>query len=124
MKNSNDTNWQDAFSKGSELILATCSNDCIPNANVVASVGIIDDFLLVCDNQMNQTIDNLLANGRVCIISKIENYYIRIKGSVKVEQSGKYFEICQEADKNYQPKNAILISMDEVFDLNNLEKIR
>lgn len=119
-----DANWQDAFTRGSELILATCSNDCAPNANVVASVGIVDDFLLICDNQMNQTIDNLLANGRVCIISKKENYYIRIKGSAKVEQSGKYFEICREADENYTPKNAVLISIDEIFDLNSLEVIK
>ena len=41
--------WKDLFKKGQELVLATSSNDGFPNANIVISLGFIDDRLLVAD---------------------------------------------------------------------------
>ena len=115
--------WKDNFKEGSELILATCSPDGIPNANVVISLGFIDDKLLVADCQMTNTIQNLKNNWNICVIGK----YIRLKGKTEILSSGEIFDICVQISKshdaNIKVNNAILISISEVFDLDNLQKI-
>ena len=112
--------WKTSFNEGKEIILSTSSNECKPNANIVISLGFIDDKILIADNQMNQTYKNIEKNPNVCLIGK----YVRIKGTAKSFDSGKYFDICCEKDKSYVVKHAILISIDEVFDLDNLKKLK
>jgi hypothetical protein len=111
--------WKDAFKKGKELILATCSSEAKPNANVVISLGFVDDKLLVADSQMNTTLKNLQSTKCVCVIAK----YYRIKGSVEIFNSGKYYDLCDKSDKQFPTKNAILISIEEVFDLDKVKII-
>jgi len=111
--------WRDNFKKGKEIILATSSKDNIPNANVVVSLGFIDDKLLVADCQMHTTIKNLKENPNICVIGG----YIRLRGTVEIYSSGKYFDLCVKENKDYKVKNAILISIKEVFDLDKVKKI-
>lgn len=115
--------WQDVFQKGQELILSTCSLQCEPHANIVVSLGFYDEKLLIADAQMMTTIKNLSENKKVCVVAKRDGMYIRIKGTVEIFNSGKYFDICRDADKKYPARNAILITIDEVFDLDNVKKI-
>ncbi|MCX6809283.1 MAG: pyridoxamine 5'-phosphate oxidase family protein [Candidatus Berkelbacteria bacterium] len=115
--------WKNAFDKDRELILATCSKSAEPNANIVISLGFVDGKLLIGDYQMHKTIENLKATKLICIISKSDNHYLRAKGSVEVQNEGRYFDICQNADKNYPAKNAILVKIDEVINLENQKKI-
>lgn len=110
-------NWQEIFDKGQELMLATCSSDAQPNANVVISLGFVDGKLLIADSQMNKTLENIKTTKLICIIAKKGNCYYRAKGIVEIHNSGKYFDICKEADKEYPPKHAILVTIGEVFDL-------
>jgi len=51
--------WKNTFKKGQELVLATNSDNGFPNANIVISLGFIDDKLLIANAQMNTTIKNL-----------------------------------------------------------------
>lgn len=99
--------------------MATCSKVGNPNANIVISLGFIDDRLLVADCQMTTTIKNLKENPKICVIAG----YYRIKGSVEIFSSGKYFDMCVEKNKEYKVKNAILIKVEEVFDLDKVKKI-
>jgi predicted pyridoxine 5'-phosphate oxidase superfamily flavin-nucleotide-binding protein len=115
--------WQNVFKKGQELILTTCSVQGDPNANIVISLGFYDDKLLVADAQMMTTIKNLFENKRICVVAKGDGLYYRIKGTVEILNSGKYFDICKNADKKYPARNAILITINEVFDLDNVKKI-
>jgi uncharacterized pyridoxamine 5'-phosphate oxidase family protein len=110
--------WKNNFKEGKELLLATCFED-VPNANVVISLGFIDDKLLIADSQMNQTLKNLKSNNKICIVSK----YIRLKGKVEIFSSGKYFDLCNEKDKEYPTKNAILVTVEEVFDLDKVKLV-
>ena len=107
------------FKKGQEIILATSSKDSIPNANIVISLGFVDNKLLVADCQMTNTIKNLKENPNICVIGG----YIRLKGTVEIFSSGKYFDLCVKENKDYDVKNAILISAKEVFDLDKVKKI-
>jgi predicted pyridoxine 5'-phosphate oxidase superfamily flavin-nucleotide-binding protein len=111
--------WKDNFEKGKEIVLATSSKEGIPNANIVISLGFIDDKLLVADCQMHTTIKNLKENPNVCVIGG----YFKLKGTAEIFSSGKYFDLCVKENKDYKVKNAILISVKEVFDLDKVKKI-
>jgi predicted pyridoxine 5'-phosphate oxidase superfamily flavin-nucleotide-binding protein len=115
--------WKDAFKKGQELVFATCSVDAKPNANIVISLGFVDDKLLVADSQMDTTLKNLKSTRKVCVVAKNKGEYYRIKGSVEIFDCGKYFDICKKADKDFVPKNAVLVKVEEVFDLDKVKKI-
>lgn len=111
------------FSEGQELVLSTCSKNAEPNANIVISLGFVDDKLLIADAQMDTTIKNLQNTKRVCIVAKKDEKYYRIKGNVEIYPSGKYLDLCSQKDKQHQTKNAILVTIKEVFDLDNIKKI-
>jgi predicted pyridoxine 5'-phosphate oxidase superfamily flavin-nucleotide-binding protein len=111
--------WKDNFEKGKEIVLATSSKEGIPNANIVISLGFVDDKLLVADCQMHTTIKNLKENPNVCVIGG----YFKLKGTAEIFSSGKYFDLCVKENKDYKVKNAILISVKEVFDLDKVKKI-
>jgi len=111
--------WKDNFNEGKEIILSTCSKEGKPNANIVISLGFVDNKLLIADCQMRNTIKNLIENSEICIIGG----YYRIKGDVEIMSSGKYYEMCVKKNKDYKVKNAILINIKEVFDLNKSKKI-
>lgn len=68
---------------------------------------------------MRTTIKNLKENPNICVIGG----HIRLKGTVEIFSSGKYFDLCVKENKDYEVKNAILISVKEVFDLDKVEKI-
>ena len=111
--------WKNSFKEGNEIILATSSKSGIPNANIVISLGLIDEKLLVANCQMNNTIRNLKENKYICVVGG----HIRVKGSVEILSSGKYFDLCVSKSKGYTVKNAILISVKEVFDLDKVKII-
>lgn len=117
------SDWQENFKEGKELVLATCSKDSKPNANIVMSNGIVDGKLLVADCQMTTTIKNLEQNPKICVIGG----YFRIHGKADIVGSGKYFDNCVKIvalqDKALKVKNAILINVEEVFDLEKVKKI-
>jgi hypothetical protein len=111
--------WKKYFNEGKRLILATSSKKCVPNANIVISLGFIGDKLLVADCQMKNTINNLKENPNICVVGG----FFRLKGKVKIFSSGKYFDICARKSKKYPAKNAILIKTEKVFDLDKVKTV-
>lgn len=110
--------WKENFEKGKEIILCSCS-DNEPNANIVISLGFCDDKLIVSDIQMKKTIENLQKNNMICVIGG----YFRLKGSVEIFNSGKYYDFCCANSDGYPVKHAIIISIDDVYDLDtDIEK--
>lgn len=112
--------WKSNFEKGKELILATSSCTNLPNANVVMSLGFVDKKLLIADCQMSNTIKNLQENKYICILGG----YFRIKGTVEIFSSGKFFDLCVKDNSNYKVNHAILISIKEVFDLDKCVSLK
>ena len=111
--------WKNNFKAGKELVLATSSKDGVPHANVVISCGFVDDKLLVADCQMVTTIKNLKENPKICVVGG----YFRLKGSVEILSSGKYFEACAKKTRKYKVKNVIVIEVEEAFDLDNVKPV-
>lgn len=112
--------WKSNFEKGKEVVLATSSKENIPNANIVISLGFVDDKLLVADCQMSNTIKNLKENQNICVVGG----YFRIKGNVEIYSSGKYFDLCVKENSDYKVNNAILITINEVFDLDKVTSVK
>lgn len=114
-------NWKENFKNWKELILSTSSISWNPNANIVVSLWFFDDKILIADCQMNTTINNLRQNPKIVILS----WYIRLKWLVEISNTWKYFDICKKQNENswYCPKNAILVTINEVFDLDKWEVI-
>lgn len=105
--------WKDDFKERKELVLATCSKSGSPNANIVISLGFIDNKLLVADCQMKTTLRNIKETKKIVVISE----YSRLNGTVKIFNRGKYLDACIEKSKGYSVKNALLINVKRVFDL-------
>lgn len=112
-------NWKNSFKDGKELILATSSPKNMPHANIVISLGFVDDKLLVANCQMSSTIKHLQKNKNICVVGG----YFRIKGKVDIFSSGKYFDYAVKKSKGHCVKNAILVTISEVFDLDKVKKV-
>ncbi len=108
------------FEEWKELVLSTSSKLWIPHANIAISLWFVDDKLLVADCQMVTTIKNLKENPSICIIAD----YYRICGNVKISTSGKYFDTAVKKSYGYTVKNAIVISINEVVDMDKGFKIK
>jgi hypothetical protein len=112
-------NWKDNFKEGKELVLSTCSADGTPHANIVVSLGFADNKILVADCQMKTTFENMSRTKKACLIGS----HIRIKGAVQIFSSEKYFDACVKKSKGYAVNHAILVCVDDVFDLDNVKRI-
>ena len=66
---------------------------------------------------MVTTIKNLKENPHICVVSK----YCRLQGKVDISTSGTYFDICVKKSEGYTVKHALMISVDDVFDLDKGE---
>jgi len=108
--------WQTGFKKGKEITLVTSSKAGKPNANIVISLGLIDDKLLIADCQMKTTTKNIKNNKQVCIVGG----YFKLKGTAKIYSSGKYFDLCIKNNPDYKVKSAILIKIKQIIDLDNV----
>jgi len=117
--------WRDALKIGQEAVLVTSSRDGNPNAIYVVCKGIVDEKILLSVCQMQVSLNNVKENNRVCLVVKHDREYYKIKGTATLEDSGKYFELAKErnAPGSPEPKFAMLVSIDEVYDLDNVKKL-
>lgn len=115
--------WKNAFELGKNIVLATSSKDGIPHAIVVTSKGFVEDKLLINACQMDTTLRNIRETNKVCIVASLDDQYFRIKGTSKIYSSGKYFDIAKTRNKPPPVKHAILVEIEEVFDLDKVKRI-
>jgi hypothetical protein len=113
------SDWTKSFKNGAEVVVSTCSLEGSPNSNIVNSLGIIDGQLLIANCQMKTTINNLRSNSRVCVVGG----HVRIKGVATIQNSGKYFDFCKDNSGGYDVHDAILIKIDDVFDLDEVKPV-
>ncbi|HDQ93562.1 MAG TPA: flavin-nucleotide-binding protein [Synergistetes bacterium] len=115
---------QKLFAKVSTVVLSTADDKGVPNAVPVGAKRIIDsETILVSDQYLNKTLDNLKSNPRACLTfwEGIEGY--QVKGSVSIETSGERFEeTCRWIDKMSAKlghplvcKGVLIIKIEEIF---------
>lgn len=101
--------------------LGTYSDE--PNVVPVLFKGVTEDGkLVVADNFMQKTLDNIKANGKiavsVCDIAAKEGY--QVKGTVEYVTSGPVFEMFQKQVEQVfkgavKPKGALIITPTKIF---------
>jgi len=101
--------------------LATCSADGIPNLSNIGGKYIqADGKIVVVDNHMSKTKDNVLANPHVAILVRREKLSFQIKGVCRYVTSGPEYEEARtwmkaKGDK-YPAKGALVITASAVYD--------
>lgn len=115
--------WKDALQQGQEIVLATCSKECVPRAIVVVSLGFADGKLLIGAAPMKTSSENIRENNLVSLAAKRDGEYYRIGGRATVHSSGKYLDLAIERSKPPLPTRAITVGVEEVFDLDKGKKI-
>ena len=109
--------FQEAILHREPLVFSTVTKSGKPHSNVMLSLGMVDEKILIGLCFLNTTFENLQANNSVCLITCGDKGYFRIKGKVEMFKTGKYFDLAISLSKPPLPKMAVLVSIDEVFDL-------
>lgn len=98
--------------------IATITKENKPNLAVVSDIKVLDNkTLLLSNNEMIHTPDNVLNNPNVVLTSFNEKWAgVRITGKAKYYTKGKYFELCNEFFNNdtATPKGVIIITVTSV----------
>ena len=101
-------------------VLATADNNGIPNAVPILFVKLMDnDSLLLVDNFMKKTVDNISINPNVAISVWKDLTGYQFKGKAKIETSGPNFEtgkkVVQVKEPKLTPKGIVLVDIDSIY---------
>lgn len=103
------------------LALATADKNWNPRVIVVADVKLINDKLLIGDNYMRKTKENVMQNKKVCLVvwdnskgSEAEGY--QIEGIAEYYNHGKFLEIVKKIHGN-AAKGAVVVKIDKIIKL-------
>jgi predicted pyridoxine 5'-phosphate oxidase superfamily flavin-nucleotide-binding protein len=105
------------------VFLATASPDGVPNVVPIGFARPIDgETILIADNYMKKTRQNLENNPRISLVTKdATKCPFQFKGKVKIFESGEYFDIVTEWGQNAMtkltPKAAILMQVEEIYSI-------
>ena len=118
--------WQESIQQGAHVVLATASPGGTPHAIVVESLGLLNDKLLLGACQMHTTLENLKVNPKAAIVATGTHHkkeYFRIKGPVALSTAGRVFETATARNQGPKVKVAILLDIEEVFDLDKQRRV-
>jgi len=115
---------RELFEKVPTAILATATQDGVPNAVPVGAKKVLDDeTILISDQFFNKTLENLIANPRVAITFWEGHEGYQIKGTAAVETTGQRFEetarwIDEKSARAGFPlksKGAVIVHIDAIY---------
>ncbi|MBW1839261.1 MAG: pyridoxamine 5'-phosphate oxidase family protein [Deltaproteobacteria bacterium] len=104
-------------------VLATADSNGIPNAVPILFVKLMDNnSLLLVDNFMKKTVDNIGINPNVAISVWKDLTGYQFKGKAKIETSGPNFEtgkkvkkVVQAKEPKLTPKGIVLVDIDSIY---------
>ena len=98
--------------------IATVNNDNTPNLSVASDIKVLDDeTILISNNEMIHTPDNIFANHNVVLTSFSDKWAgLRLTGVASYHTQGEYFDICNKYFNNETatPKGAIIVKVIKV----------
>ncbi len=107
-----------AINKQEAFPVATASNDSVANVAYITYLKPIDDeTILIADNFLNKTRDNILANSNVsfAVLDEAKGSY-QVKGKAKRLTEGEMFDHVQEWVVDELPREAaIVMTVEEVY---------
>jgi len=108
------------------VAFATCDKLMRPNVIVIGGVTVVSpNQLLLTDNQMDKTKNNLLVNGQVSLAVWQGEEAYQLKGNAQYITSGPWKKIVDKNPRNklFDHKAAVLVTITEIWDLNNVKLI-
>ncbi|MGB9708147.1 MAG: pyridoxamine 5'-phosphate oxidase family protein [Candidatus Pacearchaeota archaeon] len=113
------------LAKDKLIVFGTSNKNGKPNLIFVASCGLFNNKLLIADCQMNKTLKNLKGNKAVALCAFDKQNYFQIKGKALYTNKGKWFKLVKKycEDTRYKPKGAVLVTIKEVYNLDNGKRI-
>jgi len=100
------------------LALATANKEGKPHVIAVGDVKLIsENQLLVGDNYMKTTIENIKINPNVSLVVWNKEGGVSLEGIATYYNSGKYLEEVKRIHKGYPAKGAILIKINKIKSL-------
>lgn len=118
-------NVKKLLKSGNTVFLATSSKNAAPNLIAVESCGLSNDKILIADCHFNKTEANLKENSKVSILVTDNKEYFQIKGISEYKTNGKEFnEMSKELEgTGYTAKGAVVVSCNEIYDLQRYTQI-
>ena len=113
-----------AISKQEIFPVATSNQDRIPNVVYIKHLKVIDDeTVLIADNFLNKTRDNILSNGKIAFVVRDEEKgSFQIKGTAERLTEGAMFDEVQKWVPDKFPRvAAVVMHVEEVY--NGAEQI-
>ena len=113
-----------AISKQDVFPVATSNQDQIPNVVYITYLKVVDDqTVLIADNYLNKTRDNILNNGKIAFaVLDEEKGSFQIKGTCERLTEGNMFDEVQKWVPDELPKvAAVIMHIEEIY--NGAEQI-
>lgn len=105
------------------MAFATVGENGNPHCIAVGDVKVVSKTqILVGDNYMVQTINNIRQNNNVSLVVWNKNWEedcigYELRGTAEYFTSGKWHEMIKEIHKGYPAKGAILVTVKEIIKL-------
>ena len=99
------------------VALASVNPDGKPNVNAVAFVKVKDEKIVITDNYMKQTKENILANPAVCLAVWDKDWKgYKIIGEAEYFDSGEWLDFVKaiEENKDEPAKGAVVVNVKEM----------
>ncbi|RLB85305.1 MAG: hypothetical protein DRH24_02410 [Deltaproteobacteria bacterium] len=101
-------------------VFATADKSGVPNAVPIHYTKIMDDAkIMLVDNFMKKTIENINANPNVSISVWKEKTGYQFKGTAKIETSGANMDLGTEMVKKdvpeAKPKSVVIVDIDSIY---------
>jgi predicted pyridoxine 5'-phosphate oxidase superfamily flavin-nucleotide-binding protein len=107
-----------AIAKQDVFPVATCNQDCIPNVVYIGYLKVIDNqTVLIADNYLKKTRDNILSNGKIAFVVRDEEKgSFQIKGTAERLTEGAMFDEVQKWVPEKLPRAAaIVMHVEEIY---------
>lgn len=107
-----------AISKQELFCVATSSSKGIPNVAYIKYLKVIDDqTILIADNYLNKTRDNILSNGKIAFaVLDDKKGSFQIKGTAERLTKGPMFDEVQEWAVDTLPRvAAVVMKVEEIY---------
>lgn len=101
------------------IALATVNKNYLPHNIAIMSAKVHGDKIIITNNFMNKTIDNVKSNPNISLVFWVGEDGWRIDGKADYHDSGKYLEFVKKMDENkgLPARGAIVVNITKISKL-------
>lgn len=101
------------------IAVSTVNSENKPYGIVIMSAKVKDNKIIITNNYMKTTIDNIKNNPNICLVFWEGEKGWRVSGKAEHFDSGKWFDFVKSLHENkkYNPKGVLVIEIEEIREL-------